>query len=162
MFSAPLSFQPILCQSIFYCLEACVEFAVYRRNIMCALTVALKRIAPREPRQSLLTWFHRGATLLSATVMFWRPYYSIQFFNTSSCPTDSCRNEPIPLESAGVHRNGTGIHRNGQESTGMELEMTGMALEWTKMDILEPDLHKYTIFGNWSCDHRSYIALNAI
>ena len=41
--------------------------------------------------------------------------------NTSSCPTDSCRNEPIPLESAGVRRNGTGIRRNGQESTGMEL-----------------------------------------
>ena len=46
--------------------------------------------------------------------------------NTSSCPTDSCRNEPIPLESAGVRRNGTGIRRNGQESTGMELEWTGM------------------------------------
>ena len=57
--------------------------------------------------------------------------------NTSPCPTDSCRNEPIPLESAG-------IHRNGQESTGMEpewnrngQEWTGMAQEWTKMYILE-------------------------
>ena len=59
------------------------------------------------------------------------------FGSTSPCPTDSCRNEPILLESAGVHRNGTGIHRNGQESTGMEQEWTGMALEWTKIDILE-------------------------
>ena len=41
----------------------------------------------------------------------------------------------------------------------MEPEWTGMALEWTKMDTLEPNLHKYTIFGNWSCDHHPYIAL---
>ena len=59
------------------------------------------------------------------------------YLNTSPCPTDSCRNEPIPLESAG-------IHRNGQESAGMEpewnrngQEWTGMAQEWTKMYILE-------------------------
>ena len=57
--------------------------------------------------------------------------------NTSSCPTDSCRNEPIPLESTGVRRNDTGIHRNGPESAGMDKNGTGMALEWTKMDILE-------------------------
>ena len=57
--------------------------------------------------------------------------------STSPCPTDSCRNEPILLEFAGVRRNETGICRNGQESTGMELEWTGMALEWTKIDILE-------------------------
>ena len=44
----------------------------------------------------------------------------------------------------------------------MEPEWTGMALKWTKMDILEPNLHKYTFFGNWSCDHHPYIALNAI
>ena len=53
--------------------------------------------------------------------------------NTSPCPTDSCRNEPIPLEFAGVHR-------MAQESTGMgrdPQQWTGMALEWTKIDILE-------------------------
>ena len=44
-------------------------------------------------------------------------------FNTSPCPTDSCRNESIPLES-------TGMGRNPQE-------WTGMALEWTEIDILE-------------------------
>ena len=38
--------------------------------------------------------------------------YSSQQTSTSPCPTDSCRNEPIPLESA------------------------GMAPEWTKIDIL--------------------------
>ena len=51
-----------------------------------------------------------------------------------------------------------------QESTGMSRnpqEWTGMAVEWTKMDILEPNLHKYTIFGNWQCDHHLYIALDA-
>ena len=37
---------------------------------ICAIcTVALERIAPREPRQSLLTCFHGGATLSSATII---------------------------------------------------------------------------------------------
>ena len=31
---------------------------------------------------------------------------------TSSCPLHSCRNDEIPVESTGIHRNETGIHRN--------------------------------------------------
>ena len=45
------------------------------------------------------------------------------------------------------------MSKNLQEWNQNGLEWTGMALEWTKMDILEPDLHKYTIFGNWSCEY---------
>ena len=50
--------------------------------------------------------------------------------NTSPCPTDSCRNASIPLESAGMAPESTGMGRNPQE-------WTEMALEWTKMEILE-------------------------
>ena len=39
----------------------------------------------------------------------------VELGNTSPCPTDSCRNEPIPLESAGMSRNGQEWNRNGQE-----------------------------------------------
>ena len=65
-------------------------------------------------------------------------------------------------ESAGMAQESTGMGRNPQEWNQNGLEWTEMALEWTKMDILEPNLHKYTTFGNWSCDHHPYIALNRI
>ena len=35
--------------------------------------------------------------------------------STSWCPSHSCRNVRIPLESTGIHWNGTGIHRNPLE-----------------------------------------------
>ena len=44
-------------------------------------------------------------------------------------------------ESAGMGKNLQEWNQNG-------LEWRGMALEWTEMAILEPNLHKYTIFSN--------------
>jgi hypothetical protein len=35
--------------------------------------------------------------------------------STSSCPTDSCRNGGIPLESAGMAQESAGMDRNPQE-----------------------------------------------
>ena len=58
-------------------------------------------------------------------------------YSTSPCPTDSCRNGSIPLESAGMAQESTGMGRNPQELNQNGLEWTGMSQEWTKMDILE-------------------------
>jgi len=69
--------------------------------------------------------------------------YTRHITSTSPCPTDSCRNGVIPLESAGMDRNPqewhrnlqewhrnlqewTGIRRNGQESAGMDRNGTGV------------------------------------
>ena len=74
--------------------------------------------------------------------------------STSPCPTDSCRNEPIPLESAGMaqesggmgrnpqewNRNGTGTDRNGQEWHWNGLKWTfwrsGYNKDFIPMDIV--------------------------
>jgi len=57
----------------------------------------------------------------------------MQRTSTLPCPTDSCRNGVIPLESTGVdrnphewHRNPQEWHRNPQEWTGMDRNGTGV------------------------------------
>ena len=69
--------------------------------------------------------------------------YSVQEFSTFWCPTDSCRNRSIPVDSTGVrqestgmevnpeewkaiHRNSRSIHRNGSQSRGTEGQSRGM------------------------------------
>ena len=57
----------------------------------------------------------------------------VHIHSTSRCPSHSCRNGQILLESTGIHRNGTGIHRNGTGirrnnwiPAGMQLDSTGI------------------------------------
>ena len=58
--------------------------------------------------------------------------------STSWCPSHSCRNVRIPLESTRIHWNGTrihqketGFHRNYYIPAGIELESAGMEyIEW--------------------------------
>ena len=52
--------------------------------------------------------------------------------NTSPCPTDSCRNEPIPLESAGMAQESGGMGRNPQEwnQNGTGMDRNGQEWHW--------------------------------
>jgi hypothetical protein len=61
--------------------------------------------------------------------------------STSPCPTDSCRNGAIPLESAGM----------APESTGMALESTGIhrnLLEWHRNPL---EWHRNLLEWHHSC-----------
>ena len=80
------------------------------------------------------------ATYACEVASYQEPNRHIQVFEHSTfwCPTDSCRNRSIPVDSTGVrqestgmevnpeewksiHRNRRSIQRNGSQSTGMEI-----------------------------------------
>ena len=69
--------------------------------------------------------------------------------STSRCPSHSCRNVRIPLESTGIglestgiHQNGTGIHRNPLEWDWNPLESTRMGPESTGIHQNETGFHR--------------------
>ena len=70
--------------------------------------------------------------------------------STSRCPSHSCRNVRIPLESTGmgpestgIQRNETGFRRNYCIPAGIELESTGMTLFLQEWNILNKIAYIY-------------------
>ena len=66
--------------------------------------------------------------------------------STSWCPSHSCRNVRIPLESTGMGPESTGIHRNYCIPSGIELESTGMALFLQEWNILNKIAYIYGLY----------------
>ena len=79
------------------------------------------------------------------------------FTRTSQCPTDSCRNASIPLDSSRFQQNGTGIHWNGlgfqwipMDSRGIDSFLrngTGIQIFWAFIkSCFEIQLHRINFY----------------
>ena len=83
----------------------------------------------------LSEWIHWESFLWNCCIYYSKNAKSAcspcQMCNTSSCPTDSCRNEPIPLESTGMAQESTGMGRNPQEWNWNGQEWHWNGLKWT-------------------------------
>ena len=89
--------------------DACAQDPIARLR-----KIVMEIQSSRQRRDAFMTWIETG-NKSGLFVVNNRPVEipPRQLFSTSHCPTDSCRNDRIPLEWTGIYRNETGIHRNG-------------------------------------------------